>query len=177
MAPSSAAHAQRGHISFIYILRSSFYGGGWFDQYYFCFGSSGGDFVPPLRLSKPRRCTISFQKGDISQNQTNCLVVKFISCFILIVLNHLLFPPFLISLMCPTCVSLFSRPFVFTSQASLPLAVSVSGLLSEQLSGISCLGDSLFDLSSLFPVFSDSACWFCTPAVSLCLTGFWIWIY
>lgn len=111
MAPSSAAHSQPGRVSFIYILRSSFYGSGWFDQYYFCFGSSGGDFLPPLCLSHPRRCTISFQKGDISPNQTNCLVVKFISCFILIVLNHLLFPPFLISLMCPTCVLLSPRPF------------------------------------------------------------------
>lgn len=157
MAPSSAAHSQRGHISFIYILRSSFYGGGCFDQYYFCFGSSGGDFLPPLCLSHPRRCTINFQKGDIPPNQTNCLFVNVIPCFILIVLNHLLFPPLLISLMCPTCV-LFSRPFVYTGQASLPLAVSVSDLLSEHLSGVSCLGDSCFDLPSLFPVFSDSIC-------------------
>lgn len=105
MAPSSAAHSQWGHISFIYILRSSFYGGGCFDQYYFCFGSSGGDFLPPLCLSHPRRCTISFQKGDISPNQTNCLFVKFISCFILIVLNHLLFPPLNLSHVFHLCLA------------------------------------------------------------------------
>lgn len=95
----------------------------------------------------------------------------FICCFILIVLYFLSFLPWVISLMCVTCVLLPPLPaLVYRSQAVWLLVAALSGLLRQQWATGSYLSCFLcFDLPSMFPGWFLTLDWIKTPRAALTL--------